>query len=578
VTKVRLRTIQLVIPIFAGLIIARLFYWQVVRADFLTSRAFNQHQQVVTLSARRGSILASDQSVLAGTADNFMLFAYKPQLEASPLEVSKSVAPIIAPAPEPATDSAQPFDPIAAAKVLVKDTEDYLLERLNQNNSWVSLKHYLNREQKEMIESLELKGLGFESQLIRFYPESSMSAQLLGFVGQDINGQATGYFGLEGYYDRQLQGQAGKVEQELDAQGNPILVGSYANLDSKNGRTLLTTINRGVQYQVEKLLKLGLERYGASAGTVIVMDPDSGGIIAMASYPNYDPSEFYKYPKDFYANPAVANLFEPGSIFKPIVMAAAIDDGAVEPETKCDICSGKIHIGSYSIGTWNDEYHPETTMTEAIINSDNTGMVFAARKLGSEKLRAYLAEFGLGNKTGIDLQEETSGVLRELKDWKEIDLATTSFGQGIAMTPIQVTAAINAIANDGTWVQPYIVETIIDGQRQINTHPHTNRQVISPESAEAVTQMMIAAVVDGEAKWAKPKHLSVAGKTGTAQIPVAGHYDKDKTITSFVGFSPADSPRFTMLVSLREPQTSQWGSETAAPLWFEIAKQISLML
>lgn len=555
----------------ALLIVARLFYWQVVRADFLTSRASSQHQKVVTLSAKRGNILASDGQVLAGTAQNYLLFAYKPQLEKTSFEVSRLVAPLIA--PSFASDSSTLQSPD-----LVPNTEKYLLERLEQNSSWIALKHYLSPEQKEAVTSLEIKGLGFEPELIRFYPESSMSAQLLGFVGQDINGTAKGYFGLEGYYNRQLQGQEGKLSEDTDAFGNPIIVGNFSGFESKNGRDLLTTINRGVQFQVEKILKEGLSRYGAISGNVIVLETKTGAVLAMASFPNYNPTSFYQFPPEVYPNPTVAALFEPGSIFKPLVMAAALDAGVVEPETECDICASPISIGTFTIGTWNNEYHPQTTMTDTIVHSDNTGMVFAARKLGVEKFRQYLEKYGIGKKTGIDLEEETTGVLRKPEDWKEIDLATTSFGQGIALTPIQITAAVNTIANNGIWVKPYIVKAIRDGEKISPNVPNTEQNVLGQKAVEQIKQIMVAAVEEGEAKWAKPKYLPVAGKTGTAQIPVKGHYDEEKTIASFIGFSPVDNPKFTMLVTLREPQTSQWGSETAAPLWFEIAKQISLLL
>ncbi len=574
-TKIRIKVIQLIIPLLASLIIARLFYWQVVRADFLTSRASSQYEQTVTLQAKRGGIYSTDGSVLAGTDENYLLYAYKPQLNRSPQEISHTVAPIIT-SPPPATASG--IDLVRLQQNSIAQTQSFILDRLNQDSSWVAIKHHLSRDQKEAIEALNLAGLGFDIELVRYYPESSMSAQMLGFVGKDINGQARGYFGLEGYYDRELQGQPGKVEQEMDAWGNPILVGNFSEFDSKNGRDLLTTINRSVQYQVEKLLKDGLLRYQAISGTVIVMEPKSGAIIAMASFPNYNPAIFYQFPAEHYKNPAVADVFEPGSIFKPLVMAAALDAGAIEPETQCDICAGPIHIGSYTIGTWNNEYHPNTTMTETIIHSDNTGMVFATRRLGKDKLHDYLANFGLGKKTGVDLEDETTGELRSSADWHEIDAATIAFGQGIALTPIQIITAINTIANHGVWVQPYITQTISDGSKVISIAPNKSRRVLGEAATDQITQMMVAAIEEGDAKWAKPKDMSIAGKTGTAQIPVAGHYDAEKTIASFVGFSPAADPKFSMIVSLREPQTSQWGSETAAPLWFSIARQISLLL
>ncbi len=573
-TRYRLKVIQIVIPVITFLVITRLFYWQIIRGDELTSKAALQHNSIVTLPAHRGDILDVDGSLLSGSQTNYLLYVYKPQLKEDPSKVVNLLTPIIASSIEITTSSAEIVPDL---KEKTAATKALLEEKLNINRSWVALKHYLTYEQKQAIEELNIKGLGFDEEVVRFYPEASMSAHLLGFVGQDVSGNPQGYFGLEGYYDRLLQGRGGKVRQETDASGNPILIGNFSRYSSFDGHTLNTSINRSAQYQIEKLLKIALVKYGAVSGSVVVMNPQTGAIIAMANMPTYDPRIFYKYDSNLHKNTAVADIFEPGSIFKPIIMASAIDAGVVEPETKCDSCSQPIVIGQYTIKNWNDKYQPEISMTDTIVHSDNTGMIFAAKKLGEEKLLSYLDKFGFNKPTGIDLQEEISGKLKNLKEFREIDLATTSFGQGIAVTRIQVIAATNAIANQGIWVQPYLVESISDAKKTVPTRQHQSQKVISPETAEKVKQMMIAAVDNGEAKWAKPKDIKIAGKTGTAQIPVSGHYDEEKTIASFVGFAPANNPKFTMLVTLREPTSSPWGSETAAPLWFEIAKQLLLL-
>jgi cell division protein FtsI/penicillin-binding protein 2 len=287
----------------------------------------------------------------------------------------------------------------------------------------------------------------------------------------------------------------------------------------------------------------------------------------MASFPNYDPSKFSEFPSLFYKNPIVADLFEPGSVFKVLVMAAGFNEKVVTPETQCDICASPVIIGKYSIRTWDETYRENASMTDVIVHSDNTGMVFVARKLGGEKFLEYLKLYGFGKKTGIQLQDEVGGsILSDGNKYRDIDLATNSFGQGIAITPLQMTAAANTIANGGVYISPTLIEN----------EPGSKTNVLSKEAAVQMTQVMKLAVENGEAKWSKPKNLSVAGKTGTAQIPIEGKYDLEKTIASFVGFFPAENPKYTMLVTLREPKTSTWGSETAAPLWFNIAKQLLL--
>ncbi len=553
------------VPLLGIIIVIRLFYWQIIRGPNLALQADRQHQEVVLLSGERGDILDTNGELLASTANLYHLYAYRPQMDQDIFQVINQLTPIIATIDGEATPGA------------ILATENFLKSRLELSSNWISIKHYLDSNRKKLIEALNIKGLGFEDEFVRYYPEASLSAHVLGFVGSDLAGEPQGYLGLEGYYDRQLRGREGKLLAEKDAFGNPILIGRYDYMKNITGRSLVTTINKNTQFLVEDILKQGLVKYQAKAGNAIIMDTKTGNIIAMAAFPNYDPGHFSDFDNSSYKNPTVANLFEPGSIFKVLVMAAALNEKIITPETTCDICTGPLTIGQYTIRTWDDKYHPDSTMTDVIVHSDNVGMVFVARKLGKDKFVDYLSRFGLGKLTGIQLQDETTAPAKKTSDLKDIDLATNSFGQGIALTPIQMVTAVNAIANGGYLIQPSIVKQIITNGQPAETEKPTVTKVIEPETANLMREIMIAAVDRGEAKWAKPKGIEIAGKTGTAQIPIQGHYDPEKTIASFVGFFPAHNPKYTMLVTLTEPQSSPWGSETAAPLWFDIARQLLLL-
>jgi len=256
-------------------------------------------------------------------------------------------------------------------------------------------------------------------------------------------------------------------------------------------------------------------------------------------------------------------------------MASALDAKAVKPDTVCDICSGPLKVDKYEIETWDRKYYPDSTMVEVIVHSDNVGMAFVGQKMGADTLYDYLDRFGIGKETGIDLQGEVALPLRKKGAWNIVDLATASFGQGVAVTSIEMIRAVAAVANDGMMPTPFVVSALKGEGWQEEIKSKTEK-VISETAAEEMTAMMVNAAENGEAKWTSLRGFSVAGKTGTAQIPIAGHYDPKSTNASFIGFSPAESPKFIMLVTLNKPQSSQWASETAAPLWYSIAKDLFL--
>ena len=457
---------------------------------------------------------------------------------------------------------------------ILEEEEASISGLLNEHDVWVPIKHQVDEQTVDKIKELELAGLGFEREDKRFYPETSMAAHLLGFVGKDALGKPKGYFGLEGFYDKELAGQPGFLLQERDAYGNPIVIGKIDRIEPKHGRSLVLYLDKTVQFIAETKLKKALEKYGAKAGNVVILDPKTGGILASASYPNYDPLLFSEFPDEYYRNPIVADTYEPGSTFKPLVMAKAFELKKLKPTDTYDE-SGPVTVSGYQIKTWNSEYHGKISMSEILQYSSNVGMVYISSMLGKDGMLSLLSDLGLGSKTGIDLQEEAETFMRDESEWRDIDLATTSFGQGIAITPIQMIRAIAAIANNGVLMEPRLVKEIVseDGKK-IEIPPKETRRLYSAPTAKVIAELMVDAVEYGEAQWTVTKGFRIAGKTGTAQIPVEGHYDSDKTIASFVGFGPVENPRFVMLVTLREPTSSPWGSETAAPLFFDIANEL----
>lgn len=554
----RIFLLKSIFLLFFLAIILRLFYWQIVKAEYLQSQAEKQYFTDIKIGALRGNVLFSDRFILSSSNPSFTLFA-QPKLIPKEEKISSGYL---------------------LAKELIEKGGDVdklakeIINKISQDLFWVPLKRELSLEMKKNIEKMNLQGIGFDSGNSRFYPEGSSSAHLLGFVGSDAKGEDKGYFGIEGFYNRELKGVSGILRHEKDALGLPILIGNFLNRQPQNGKNLVLNLDRTVQFIVEQSLKRGLEKYGAKAASVVVMDPKTGAILALSSYPSYDPKKYFEYPKEYYKNSIVADQYEPGSTFKVLVMAAAINEDLVKPDTKCDICAGPVQISGFSIRTWNNKYKADSTMKDVIVHSDNTGMVFVGRKLGIDKFYEYLQNFGFGQNTGIDLEDESSPSLRPKNQWKDIDLATHSFGQGIAITPIQMIRAVSVIANKGYLMEPHIVNTIEDDNQTFEIKPKVVRQVIKESTAQMVKEMMVAAVDEGEARVFKPKGFKIAGKTGTAQVPVAGHYDPNKTIASFVGFAPADDPKFIMLVRYDQPTSSIFGAETAAPTFFEIAKQL----
>ena len=462
---------------------------------------------------------------------------------------------------------------IAKLNSLLSIGQSTLEAKLLNNRQWVPVAGGLDLSKKRNIEKLKIQGLLFEEEERRFYPESSTSAHLLGFVGKDERASDIGYFGIEGYFNKDLSGLPGLIKTERDVFGKPIFVGVQEVVKGENGRDLYLTIDKTVQILVKKHLKTAVEKYQAESGCAVVLEPYSGAVIAISCLPDYDPENYSKFSADLFINTAVSVSFEPGSIFKPLIMAAALNEKKVKPSTKINE-TGPVAIGSYTIANWDSKYKGVLTMEDVIKYSSNIGMVKVASRMKKETIQKYLKNYGFGEKTGIDLQGEDSGLVKNEKSWYPIDSATVAFGQGIAVTPIQRIRAFASLVIGGWMVKPYtVMEIKSDSQKKLIKSQRIKR-VISEKTSRQIKKMLAAAIEHGEVKWKIPKGYTFGGKTGTAQIPVEGHYDPTKTIASFVGFVPLNKPRFIALIALKKPTTSQWGSETAAPVFFDIAREL----
>jgi len=542
--------------IWVLLIWGRLFYWQIILGSQLAAAENRQSITIKQLKSPRGEIFAADNSPLVLNEKYYNLYLWRPILNVS----EKKLLVIL-------------------GEIFFSSEEDEREKWLNQvrkrlvdkSQNWILLKKEIENPIAKRIEKLQIKGLSLDLEWGRFYPEGSSSAHLLGFLGKNSAGKEKGYFGLEGFYDRLLQGHAWAIieRQNWWSKFKNTLGGE---LDDEN-RDLFLSVNRTVQFIMEEELEKGIERYGAKSGWGIILNPLSGEVLGMASWPKYDPAAYYQSETELFSNPVVSTHFEPGSIFKPVIVAAALQEKSVNLDSQCPACSGPVKMGEYQIETWDNKYYPQTTVKEIIQHSDNVGMVWIGQELGKEQLLSYLDKFGFGKKTEIDLEGEAVVSLKKDSDWYPIDLATVTFGQGIAVTPIQMICAFAPFANGGSWLKPRVVAKIKNNGSEIVTNVYS-RRVIDEKVAEEVKELLINAVESGEAKWTKIPEYTVAGKTGTAQIPIRGHYDEEKTIASFIGFVPAQNPKFLMLVSLTEPTSSPWGAETAAPLWFKIAKRL----
>ena len=526
----RLRILTLTLLACFFLVIGRFFYWQIIKYDDLHQKVISQNYKTVTFNAVRGQIFDSQNNPLAINQDFYQLSIYKPDLKTSPDNIINQI---------------KTFD-----QPLVKSFFN------NSNQKWLTTTQLYSYSEKNQFND---PGISFTTINQRFYPENPIASLIIGTPNLG---------GLENYYQKQLSGKTGFGWVNQDAVGQTLLNHSGWQVDPINGRDLHTSINRQIQFLIETALKNGIEKYTADSGSISIMSPQTGEIIAMANF-EASPSA---YPR----NPIISNLFEPGSIFKPLVVSIALDTKTIDTDYICDKCGSPHQIGQYSISNWDNSLHPNSSLQDIIKNSDNIGMSYIIARLGLSNFLHYFKLLGLDRKTGIDLQGETKPLTKNFTP--EIDFATASFGQGFAITQIQMLTAFNTIANNGLMVQPHLVKYFTDLNGNIKGNDSSPTQVYQPETISKMKKILKYAVENGVVAKFKPNNLEVCAKSGTAQIAINGKYSDSTTIASYIGFSPCQNPQYTMIVTINNPRTSPWGSSTAAPIWYEIASKLEPLL
>ena len=463
-------------------------------------------------------------------------------------------------------------DPIGEAATIARilDLAPRKVERLlrTPDATFVYLGRQIDAEVADRLEARGLPGIGFLDVPKRYYPAGSLAPQVLGFVGVD----ATGLAGLEFEYEDVLAGTPGRRTVELSADGLPIASGIEVVEPATPGRTLVTTLDREVQYLAQEALERAVKRNGAKGGTIVVMDARTGDVYAMASYPWFDPNAFEVAEREAIRNRAVTDMFEPGSVNKVVTAAAALETGAVGLRETFQV-PWWMKVGGYTVHDSHPHPIQEMTLADIVAQSSNIGSAMVAERVGSADLASVLARFGYGTPTGIGFPGEAGGVVPDLLAWTDLTRATVSYGQGISMTPLQMAAVYGTVANGGMWVQPRLVRGTSGPDGRLHEPPRDDpRRVVSEATATMLTRMLASVVSTGTGGAAEIPGYQVAGKTGTARKLVDGRYVR-RYMASFVGFLPASDPRVVIVVSIDEPRTV-YGGVAAAPVFSEIARHV----
>ncbi|TXH02122.1 MAG: penicillin-binding protein 2 [Candidatus Moraniibacteriota bacterium] len=541
-----------IFSLVAVVIAGRFIYLQIFERERFVALAEEQHVMSQSLLAERGEIALRDGDGIYPAAVNreYKLAYVVPKLIDDPVAVA-----------------------LAVSTILGLDEAGVRARLLDRHDPFEILKKRISDEEERRLKELNLKGVAFLPEIYRYYPAESLASKTLGFVGPGDAGEI-GIYGVEASWNSELAGQNGHVSQERDAAGRWIALTDRDHVEPKDGESIVLTLDRVVQYEVEKILRESMDLYRAESASALVMEPKTGKIIAMATLPDFNPNEYGK-TEDLsrFMNQAISIPYEPGSIMKPITMALGIDAGKVAPTTEY-VDTGSVSEAGYTIKNAEGKVYGRSSMTKVLEESINTGMIFIERLLGNEGFRDGLKRFGFGTKTGVRLPAEQGGSLRNLDNLKgSLQFYTASFGQGITATPLQLAAAYGALANGGVLMQPQIVDRIIhaDGTTE-PVVPREVRRVVSQATSKEVGAMLRSVVVNGHGKRADVPGYLVVGKTGTAQVAKKGEkgYEDGLTIGSFAGYAPLDDPQFVVLVKFDNPQDVLWAESSAAPTFGKI--------
>ena len=531
------------------LLAARLFYLQVIRHEFFLDKSRDQRVRLIVLSPDRGDIYDRNGDVLATSINAFSVGAFP-----SDVKNKSGTADII-------------------SKIL-KENRSAILQKLNSGKPFVWIARKIEEPLAQKIKDKKISGIELLAEKKRVYPKKKLASQILGFVGMDNQGLS----GIEISYDKYLKGEEGNLIKEIDPRGREILTSNLRVLRSPtNGGNLTLTIDGSIQYKAETEIRKMVQDSHANSGSVIVMDIKSGEILALASYPDFDPNDYQKFNKNVWYNRVVTDVYEPGSTFKLVTVASAIDEGVITKDTVIN-SPDSIKLGGRTI---KNSHHlkfttKDLTVKEILRESVNTGAVEIALKLGKDKFYKHMKEFGFGDYTGVGLFGESRGILNDPAVWNKPDIAMMSFGQSIAVTPIQLISSLSSIANGGVKMKPRLVKMIEkDDANFLKVFaPEYGGRTISEKTAADMLELCEDVVENGTGRPAKINGFRVGGKTGTAQKAqpggvgyMPGHY-----ISSFIGFTPLDKPCIAVLVVVDDPKPVYWGEKIAAPVFKQVAE------
>jgi stage V sporulation protein D (sporulation-specific penicillin-binding protein) len=550
----RLQVLLFIIIILTASILIKLFNLQILQGQKYLASAQNQHLLIEDMKPRRGEIFLSSASdvnyPLAINRAYLSLYAIPNSLTEDPLRVSRKLA-----------------------EVLEMDEEILYYRLSKEDDIYEPIKSKLSKEEIEQIEKLDYDGIKFTEETYRYYPNSDIGSHVVGYVGWK-NESLVGNYGLEGYWQEELAGEAATMIAEKDVYGNIITIGDNNDQNVVNGQDLYLTIDQAIQHFACEELKNSAEEYGASGGSVIVMNPKNGDILAMCNYPEFDPNNYSQVESiDIYNNDATFSAYEPGSVFKALTMAMGLDLELITPETNY-FDTGEFEVEDYTIRNSDLEAHGNQTMVQVLDESLNTGAAWVAEKVNRKRFKTYTENFGFGEKTSLELDSEVRGDISNLDKTGRVFLATASYGQGITATPIQLASAFSSFANGGYLYKPRIVKKIVNPQGKEEEYlPELIRKVISERTAKQISAMLVSVIESGHAALAGVDGYYLGGKTGTAQVAKKGGYSRDNTVHTFIGFGPSRDPKFVILTKFDSPQRA-WSALTAAPLFGKISRFI----
>ncbi len=535
------------LSLYGVTILGKLFYLQILQHEELWSQSEKQYIRKVKTSRERGKILDRNLVDLAANVEVDSIYAN----------------------PGFITNKQKTADKLSKTLGL---SYRNALKKVSSKKKFVWIKRKSSLQESNRLKQLALPAVGFKTEIQRFYPKRQLAAGAIGFVGMDNQGLS----GVEHFHDKLLKGLSSLKSEEKDARGRYFRGPKPDKIQPDRSPDLVLTLDEVIQYYVETELGKAVKKYKAKGGVAVVMAPNTGEILALANLPTYNPNNYSVYNPTSWKNIAISSSFEPGSIFKPIIAAAAIETGVATPEKVFFCEKGSYRIGKTEIGEAAGHEFGWLSLAKIIEKSSNIGVIKISEKLGPSRYYDYIRKFGFGSKSGVDLPGEASGQLRPLDQWSKLSAASISFGHEIGATPIQLISAISAIANGGNLMKPYIAQALMqDGVTVKKFEPQLVRRVISEKTSRQMVEILKAVVKEGTGKKAGLSGYETAGKTGTAQKidPETQSYSKTAYVSSFVGFAPADAPRIAILVMIDEPKRVYWGGEIAAPAFREIARR-----